>query len=190
MLIEICGGIASGKTTLCKALALHGLLPVHENFQDNPFWRAFYKDPIGCSFETELTFLLQHYHSIKQAPQGNSSVCDFSLLQDMAYADINLAGERHRIFCDVEKELRVEIGFPTLLISLSCPPDVLLSRIHSRNRDAEKTITLEYLRDLNEAIEARVQKTCSDVQVVHIDSNKMNFVENFSIMPELQQYFP
>lgn len=188
MFIEICGGIASGKTSLSKTLALQGLLPVYENFQDNPFWRAFYENPTGCSFETELTFLLQHYHSIKQAPRGKTVICDFSLLQDMAYADVNLAGERHRIFCELEKELRAEIGLPNLLISLSCPPEILLLRINARNREAEKTIDLKYLLDLNRAIMVRAQKISSDVQVINIDSNKINFQKKAPIIPELQQY--
>ena len=65
--IEICGGIASGKTTLANLLARSNIDPILEDFQTNLFWRAFYADPAGTAFETEITFLLQHYHQIKTA---------------------------------------------------------------------------------------------------------------------------
>lgn len=60
--VEFCGGIASGKTTLTKLLQIENLTSVFEDFGKNPFYRAFYHDPVGTAFETELTFLSQHYH--------------------------------------------------------------------------------------------------------------------------------
>ena len=36
----------------------------------NPFWEAFYTDPSAYTFETEITFLLQHYHFAKVAGGG------------------------------------------------------------------------------------------------------------------------
>ncbi|HRP37690.1 MAG TPA: deoxynucleoside kinase, partial [Candidatus Dojkabacteria bacterium] len=47
--IEICGGIASGKTTLANLLARLDIEPILENFQTNPFWQAFYNDPAGTA---------------------------------------------------------------------------------------------------------------------------------------------
>ena len=50
--IEICGGIASGKTTFAVLLNSLGYDPVYENFQSNPFWEAFYTVPEKYNFET------------------------------------------------------------------------------------------------------------------------------------------
>lgn len=188
MLIEICGGIASGKTTLCKSISALGGFAVHEDFQKNPFLESFYKNPKPFSFETEITFLLQHYHSIKISSKQFPLVCDFSLVQDGAYADLNLAGDRHRIFSDIEHNLRAEIGFPDLLIHIKCPANVLLARIHSRNRAVEKNISIEYLDALDQAINIRV-KNCKDrVRSLEIDSNRSDFRSTLSELNELKPF--
>jgi len=111
--LEILGNIASGKTTLCQGLHNEGKIAVFEDFQKNPFFKDFYDDPIAYSFETEITFLLQHYHSIKKQKETASLACDYSLLLDVAYADVNLAGDRHKLFLEIVKELQKEIGSPS-----------------------------------------------------------------------------
>jgi deoxyadenosine/deoxycytidine kinase len=66
--IEITGIIAAGKTTLARALADAGFAyGVFESFANNPFYDAFYRNPYRCSFETEVTFLLQHYHDARNS---------------------------------------------------------------------------------------------------------------------------
>ena len=55
--VEICGNIASGKTTLCQGLIGKGKNAVFEDFQKNPFFKDFYDDPVAYSFETETSFI-------------------------------------------------------------------------------------------------------------------------------------
>lgn len=173
--LEICGGIATGKTTLCQRLSERGIHAVFENFQTNPFWKDFYNDPRMYAFETELSFHLQHYSSIKSNLKYKNFACDFSLVQDMAYADINLTHRRHELFCDVAKELRDEIGFPSVLIHVFCHERLQLERIQTRNREPENKISVEYLRLLNLALEKRVFEANKCCRVVCIDSSKNDF---------------
>jgi deoxyadenosine/deoxycytidine kinase len=63
--IQICGRIASGKTTLAKLFRNKDIHLVLEDFQTNPFWKAFYDNPIQYAFEAKITFLFQDYHQIK-----------------------------------------------------------------------------------------------------------------------------
>lgn len=175
MRIEICGCIAAGKTTLCQALAQKNLLPIFENFQENPFLKAFYQDPIQFAFETEITFLLQHYHAIKKQALRDNCVFDFSLLQDMAYADINLVGERKKFFAALVENLIQEISYPNLLIYLTCPPEIALKRIKQRNRDSETTISISYLEDLGAALEQRINAVKQTSSILRIDSTKFDF---------------
>jgi len=176
--IEICGNIASGKTTMCRNLANSRHVIVYEDFQSNPFYEDFYKDPQAYSFETELTFLLQHYHSIKKHPSGSHLVCDYSLIQDMAYADVNLTGSRHKIFFEVLNEVQKEIGYPGKLIYLTCLEEILLERIRGRNREVESSISVEYLQALAKAIKLRVESVPSDVQIAIINSGIVDFKDS------------
>lgn len=181
MRIEICGCIAAGKTTLCQTLAQKNLLPVFENFQENPFWKAFYQEPAQFAFETEITFLLQHYHAIKKQALTDNCVFDFSLLQDMAYADINLAGERKKLFAALVDNLIQEICYPKLLIYLTCPPEIALKRIQQRNRDAESSISISYLEDLSAALEQRINAAEQTSPVLRIDSARFDFRQNLPL---------
>ena len=63
--IEICGGLASGKTTLAELMSQVSPKPVLENFKKVPSWQAFYTNPGKYIFETEITFTLLHYHQVK-----------------------------------------------------------------------------------------------------------------------------
>lgn len=182
---EICGNIASGKTTLCQNLGLSGCCSIYESFSENPFLNAFYTDPAKFSFETEITFLLQHYHAIKTAPAGETKVCDFSIILDKAYADVTLPQRRKEIFLAVAQEVDLELGFPQKIIYLQCPEDVLLERITRRNRDFEKSITIDYLRQLTQAIEARVAEAARNSDVITVNSHKINFVHGLDELPHI-----
>lgn len=176
--VEICGGIASGKTTLASLLAGRGFLTNLEDFSSNPFWEAFYKDAKAVAFETELTFFLQHYHEIKKTKPGISQfVCDHSLLLDLAYSRVTLQGKRIAIFQDVFNEVWGELGSPDLLVYLRCDPETELERIKRRARKVERTINLEYLSSLNASIETVIAERRSVLNLLEIDSVATNFAE-------------
>lgn len=176
--IEICGGIASGKTTLATILGRY-LTPaafVFEDFQGNPFWKAFYSDPIGSAFETELTFLLQHYHNIKNAAKKCALVaCDFSLLLDSAYAHVTLDNGKLAAFRTVYKEIQAELPPPDLIIHLACSPAIELARIRQRGREEEQSITSEYLEAINFALCVVIGEEARPGQVLKINSGELDF---------------
>ena len=179
--IEICGNIASGKTTLVRKLFVKDSLKIYENFETNPFYSAFYQNPLEYSFETEITFFLQHYHAIKIKKNHNGfSICDYSLLLDLAYADVNLTGTRHRIFVQIFEEVHQEIGPPESIINLICPGNVLLERIKTRNREAESSITINYLENISQAINYRIKTFSSKTNIIHINSDLIDFRKSSS----------
>ncbi len=182
--IEICGCIASGKTTLCKALTSKLVAPIYEDFRANPFLDIFYKNPAKVAFETELTFLLQHYHGIKMAV-GHNVLTDYSIILDMAYADVTLQGQQRKVFLDVAQQVLSEIGMPDLLISLECPAEVLFERVQKRNRESEKAISIQYLKELSAAAQERVAAVSKDVQVISLDSHLNNFLESQRVVEKI-----
>ncbi|SDX69253.1 deoxynucleoside kinase [Nitrosomonas halophila] len=178
--IELCGGIASGKTTLANLLTRLRIKPVLENFQSNPFWQAFYADPIGTAFETEITFLLQHYHQIKTAQKlENKTACDFSLLLDQAYARVTLSQDKLQAFLAVYQEVNKELPPASLLIYLRCNPEIELDRIRHRGRRVENSITIEYLQQINMQLE-RLIADYSDALFV-VDSGQLDFANNENV---------
>ena len=73
--------MACGETTLVGLFENEKAITLFEDFKANPFWEQFYVDPERFAFETEITFLLQHYSQIKAASGSKEAiVCDFSLL--------------------------------------------------------------------------------------------------------------
>jgi len=177
--IEICGGIASGKTTLAKLLQGANLISVFEDFRKNPFYRAFYRDPAGTAFETELTFLLQHYHQEKSVANHMKSFCaDFSMVLDDAYACVTLTSEKLRLFRSVQKQIEAELPSRALLVHLRCPPEVEFRRIRRRRRPAERTITLAYLAKINDALDARTKSLSHSEKLFVIDSDALDFAHD------------
>jgi deoxyguanosine kinase len=187
--IEICGGIASGKTTFASLFGSTNLDIFLENFQENPFWKSFYEDPVAFSFETEITFLLQHYHQIKVgSKKGEAFICDFSLFLDLAYADVTLSCRKYDIFQEVYQEILRDLCFPDLLVFLECNAEIQLERIISRGRKPEVSITLEYLNAVNEALVKRVAEFSKKSQILIIDSGQQDFVSDEIIQKELVKF--
>ena len=177
--IEICGGIASGKTTLAKLLSSAVFVSVFEDFRKNPFYQAFYRDPVGTAFETELTFLLQHYHQEKSAALNKHTFCaDFSTVLDHAYACVTLKPKELRLFRLIHKHIETELPSRSLLVHLRCPPAVELQRIKRRRRRAERGITLAYLAKINDTLAVRTKSLSRREKVLVIDSNTLDFAHD------------
>ena len=174
--VEICGGIASGKTTLASVLNGCGFDAVFEDFRANPFWEAFYADPASYAFETEVTFLLQHYHGVKKTAESSRLfVCDFSFVLDRAYVDVTLRDAKRRTFLTVFDEVHRELGKPGLLLHLRCSAETELARIRQRARATERSISIEYLDSLNDAVERYANAAAATVRTLCIDSDRQNF---------------
>lgn len=186
--IEICGGIASGKTTFLGLLSKVGCQTVYESFATNPFWEAFYTDPSKYAFETEISFTLQHYHQIKKQSQISGLLaCDYSFILDKAYAELGLQGSQLSAFNTVYAEIQKELPHPTLLIHLQCDAEIEFARIRARGRDIEKNITVDFLSALNEAVSVQVEKAKGNTPILTIDSAKNNFVEDEDVKRKLLQ---
>lgn len=179
--LELCGPIAAGKTVLANLVKRLGFQPVLEDYRANPFLDAFYSDPLRHAFETEITFLLQHYHQIKLGYDSEASfVCDFSLILDLAFADVNLSGSAEGAFLAVYEEVHRQLPLPALVVHLQCSAPVLMERIRARKRAAEESITMEYLESVNNKLGARINELADERNLVTINSEKLDFVTDES----------
>lgn len=184
--IEIAGCIASGKTTLVRALAGQ-FGTVYEDHTINPFWEAFYTDPSACAFETEIAFLLQHYHFAKAgwAEQRGVMVLDHSFELDMAYAEVGLTGSRREIFKSIYHEIQNELGPPRALVFIQCGVAEAARRIRRRGRSLETEVALEFLSELQRKLEKRIASVSGVVPIIHVDSEKIDFRKKGSWVAKL-----
>lgn len=184
--IEICGGIASGKTTFASLFDKLNFPPVYEDFKKSPFWEAFYRNPGKYVFETEISFILLHYHQIKIAIESNKDIiCDFSFLLDLAYAKIGLSGTKLKAFECVLNEIQKELPEPRLIVYLKCDAETQLNRIRKRARSEENSISLEFLDSLNKAMEKEVAAIQDQEKVITIDSSQKDFANDESVKKEM-----
>lgn len=113
--IEIAGGIASGKTTLASLIAQTSQYEgVYENFRENPFWVK----------EKNFAFLIQHLTQIKEMVPEHL-VCDYSVIQDLAYATLFPSDTHRFLMRRLYEHLAEEISLPSLIVHLQCPSDIL-----------------------------------------------------------------
>ena len=162
---------------MLENLLLEGIF---EDHKVNPFWEAFYIDPSAFAFETEVTFLLQHYHFAKLAAARTEGtiLLDHSFELDMAYAELGLEGARKEIFTSIYREIRSEIGLPRALVFVTCSAEEALRRIRLRDRPFEQNVTVEFLAGLQRELERRIATLADSVPVVTIDSETTDFRED------------
>lgn len=182
MRIEIAGIIGSGKSSLAKLLLEQGFGIILEEFKLNPFWKAFYSNPNKYNFETEVTFLLQHYHELKRKlEQETNIVCDFSFTQDLAYAVMGLKQKQLNIFKLMYNLIVEELGDPTLLIYMKCSPVEAVRRIKLRARKEEELINETFLSSLYEFIEEEIKTKLKQkklIKYLEIDTEQYNMISN------------
>ena len=187
--IEVCGGIASGKTTFANLMSLKGFNPIMENFQINPFLAAWYQDHAKYVFETEISFILQHYHQIKKEQiESKINICDFSFLIDLAYAEIGLHGSKLDAFRIIHEEIKRDLPLPALLIHLNCDAETELKRIRARAREIEESINLDFLDTLNKAVGQQVRKVQGNIRIITINSAIKNFADDEKTKEEISNY--
>lgn len=185
--LEICGGIASGKTTFAALMVGYIQEIIFEDFKENPFWRAFYANPGKYIFETEITFTLLHYHQIKKhfEKRADPTVCDFSFSLDLAYAKIGLNGSKLNAFETILSEVYEELGQPSLMIYLKCDAETELARITKRGRAEEGLIHLDFLDKLNKAVEKEATILQQKCPVLTIDSSLKDFANDNAVKAEM-----
>jgi deoxyadenosine/deoxycytidine kinase len=185
--IEICGGIASGKSTLANVLSGPQRNLVEEDFLDDPLWHKFYRDPSRFARRKNVSFLRRHAHAISSIAPDRSAICDYAVIQDLAYAE--LTGDRSHVaeMAALFDALYVPLKPPVLIVHLQCAPAVALERVHRRGRSEELELSLSYLSSLNDAISEVLRKRRPSCPVLALRSDKIDFATNERIATEVKR---
>ncbi len=158
--IAIEGCMGAGKTTLARELAkVIGAALLLEESGRHPFIRDFYEAPEAYAVETEITFVLLHYHQIVKSKRSGlfegAVVSDFALERDRLFAKLTLR-ESHdaELFNSVYLSLKERLPLVDVLIFLRAPTAFLLERMAKRGRDYERKISADYVHRVNSTLES------------------------------------
>jgi len=153
--ISIEGCIGSGKTTLAQLLGKEIKAKVLiEATKRHPFIRDFYLNPKDYAFQTEMNFILIHYHQLQKALQDDwfkhVVVSDFLFDKDFLFATLTLGDQKEfKLFKNTFDLFKTRIPTPDLVFYLRAPTKFLYQRIKNRGREFERNIPLVYLENLN-----------------------------------------
>ena len=159
--ITVAGNIGAGKSTLVGLLGSHlGWEPYFEPMANNPYLADFYADMPQWGFHSQIFFLshrLHVYHELDQC--GDSVILDRSLYEDAEIFANNLyingiMSERDfNTYQSLYHSLLDFLPVPDLVVYLRASVDTLLERISKRGRTYEKSISRDYLEQLNGSYE-------------------------------------
>lgn len=160
--IVIAGNIGAGKSTLVGLLSTQlGFEPFYEPVNDNPYLADFYQDMPAWAFHSQIYFLTRRLriHNQLMAMQG-SVIQDRSVYEDAEVFAQNLflqGAISARDFATYQDLYKVLVDFlppPDLVVYLKASVETLQKRIALRGRDYERTISSEYLSQLNNLYES------------------------------------
>ena len=171
--IAVAGNIGVGKSTLVKLLSENlNWTPFYEPVSENPYLEDFYADMQTWGFHSQIYFLMRRLRIHRKLMDMEGSVVqDRSVYEDAEIFAHNLFLQdaiSERDYAKYHELYQVLVEFlppPDLVIYLRASVGTLIDRITMRDRAYERTISAEYLSDLNELYE--------------------NWVENFELCPVL-----
>ena len=153
--IAVEGPIGVGKTTLAKRLAeLFDYQLLLEDAHENPFLDKFYENRRQNALATQLFFLFQRVQKMDDLKQQDMfkplRIADFLIDKDPIFAEVNLDPDEVELYRKVYGQMSVDAPTPDLVIYLQASVDRLLKRIDHRGIASERTISRQYLEELNE----------------------------------------
>ena len=154
--IAVEGPIGSGKTSLVKLLSAEfHARDIYEKVEDNPFLSRFYQDRRKYAFQAQIFFLFSRFQQpsglLQQDLCNRVTISDYLFEKDKIFAYLNLDDDELDLYEKIYGILSPRLHQPDLVIYLQASTEVLLQRIRGRNKPYEKTITTDYLEELNQA---------------------------------------
>lgn len=158
MHIAVTGNIGAGKTTLTTMLSKHYNWDAQfEDVDHNPYLEDFYADMNKWSFALQIYFLGSRFRQVKEIRESGKNIIQDRTIYEDAYIfapnlyDMGLMSSRDfSNYRDLFEIMTSQISPPDLLIYLKASIPTLVDHIQSRGRDYEGSMSLDYLKRLNE----------------------------------------
>lgn len=183
--IAIAGNIGAGKTTLCTQLGKQFNWDVHyESTDNNPYLSDFYNDMQRWSFNLQIFFLNNRYQQVLKILQGDKTVIQDRTIYEDAYIfapnlhDMGLMSSRDfENYFSLFKTMSSQIQPPDLLIYLKAGIPTLVDHIQTRGRDYEGSMSLDYLKRLNDRYDNWID-TYDEGKLLVIHADDIDFKNN------------
>ncbi len=185
MHIAIAGNIGAGKTTLTQLLSKHLKMEPHfETVEDNPYLEDFYADMRRWSFHLQVYFLNNRFRQILEIRRENKDIIQDRTIYEDRYIfaanlhDMGLMSSRDfENYTSLFDLMELLVSPPDLLIYLRASVPTLVKQIHTRGREYEKNINIEYLSKLNERYENWI-KNYDKGKLLIVNVDDLDFVNN------------
>ena len=177
MHIGIAGNIGCGKTTLTRMLSQHnGWTPKYESVTYNPYLEDYYKDIERWSYNLETYFLAQRFQDLLEIAKSDDVIIQDRTILEGVHIFVannkamgNLSDRDYDTYMHLFNLMMSMVRKPDLLIYLKSSVPHLVSQIQKRGRDYEKSISIEYLNNLNERYDKWIAEYDGEILVIEAD---------------------
>lgn len=193
MHIGIAGNIGCGKTTLTKMLSQHyGWTPKYEAVTYNPYLEDYYKDIERWSYNLETYFLAQRFKDVLEIAKSDEVIVQDRTILEGVHIFVannkamgNLSDRDYNTYMMLFNLMMSMVKEPDLLIYLKSSVPTLVSQIQKRGRDYEKSISIEYLTNLNDRYEEWISGYKGRVLTIEADNLDFEHVpEDFALITD------
>ena len=193
MHIGIAGNIVCGKTTLTKMLAKHyGWTPKFESVAHNPYLEDYYKDIERWTYNLETYFLAQRFQDVLDIAKSDDVIIQDRTILEGVHIFVannkamgNMSDRDYETYMHLFRLMMSMVKKPDMLIYLKSSVPHLVSQIQKRGRDYEKSISIEYLNNLNERYDKWIEEYDGKVLVIEADDLDFeNRPEDFAMITD------
>jgi len=182
--VAIAGNIGVGKTRLTREISrLLGWVPYFEPVDVNPYLDDFYADMRRWSFHLQVYFLSKRFMMHKElVDMGVPCVQDRSIYEDAEiFASIlhtrgQMDERDYENYVALYRVMTHYLRPPDLIIGLWASVDTLVHRITHRGRSCEKSISRDYLEELNDAYASWFARASGLTQFLLVDTDRVDLL--------------
>lgn len=179
LFISISGMIEAGKSTLATALSKVLNIPVYyEPVSDNRYLAEFYQDMHKHSFPMQIHLLTKRFRQQQQIIwTDRGAIQDRTIYEDPIFARTLVDGgymseKDYKTYIELFSSMSNFMRKPNLIVHLDVTPEQSFERIKKRDRNCEKSISLDYLKALHNSYDEFIKNISKIIPVIVIKYDK------------------